>query len=296
MSAVSRLVLRGRELRPTPADPLIMGVVNASPESFSDGQLVGDLDRQVERALGMRDEGAELIDVGGESGVTDRPAVDPATEVDRVVPLVERLSAEGIAVSVDTWKAEVTRAALAAGAAMVNDASGLREPDVASACAEVGAGLVLTHTRAEPKQKAFPAYADVTADVVGFLRERMEEARERGVGEDQLVLDPGPDLGKLPAQTIALLRSLGAVAELGRPVLLALSRKDFVGALTGRPPRERLGGTLAAIGAGLDAGGSIVRVHDVAAVADFIAVRSALRGEREVAADLRLDPGLRRAV
>jgi dihydropteroate synthase len=296
VSAAPRLVLRGRELRPSPEHPLIMGIVNASPESFSDGALVGGLEEQVERALAMRDEGADLIDVGGESGVSDRPPVDAAAEAARVVPLVERLAAEGVVVSVDTWKAEVARAALDAGAALVNDVSGLSEPGVAEACASAGAGLVVTHTRAAPKHKSFPGYADVVADVVSFLCERIGAARAHGVGEDQIVLDPGPDLAKLPAETVAVVRSLPAVAELGRPLLLALSRKDFVGALTGRPPRERLAGTLAAIAAGLDGGGSILRVHDVAPVADFVAVRSALRGEREVPAALRLDPSLRRAV
>jgi dihydropteroate synthase len=293
---VTRLVLGGRELRPSPERPLIMGIVNASPESFSDGASVGGLDDQVERALRMRAEGAELIDVGGESGVTDRPAVAAAAEIERVVPLVERLAGEGVAVSVDTWKAEVARAALAAGAVLVNDVSGLRDPGLADACAAADAGLVITHTRAAPKLKAFPSYDDVAGDVVEFLRERVRLARERGVGEERLVLDPGPDLAKTPADTIAVLRALSEVAALGRPVLLALSRKDFVGALTGRPPADRLAGSLAAIGAGLDAGGSILRVHDVAAAADYVAVRSALRGERAVEPDLRLDPGLRRAV
>ena len=290
------LALRGRELDPAPEHPLIMGIVNASPESFSDGAEVGGLEQQVERALTMRDQGADLIDVGGESGVTDRAPVDAAEEIARVVPLVERLSAEGVVVSVDTWKAEVALAALAAGAGLVNDVSGLRDPGVAEACAAAGAGLVVTHTRAEPKRKTFPRYEDVVEDVVGFLRERMEVARAAGVGEEALIVDPGPDLAKLPADTIALVRSLPRIAALGRPVLLALSRKDFVGALTGRPPRDRLAGTLAAIGAGLDGGGSILRVHDVAAVADYVAVRAALRGEREVPPDLHLDPGLRRAV
>jgi dihydropteroate synthase len=294
---VTRLRLRGQhELDPAPARPLIMGIVNASPESFSDGAEVGGLEQQVERALRLREEGADLIDVGGESGVSDRPAVDAAAELARVVPLVERLAAEGVVVSVDTWKADVARAALAAGAALVNDVSGLRDPAMAAVCAAAGAGLVVTHTRAAPKEKAFPRYEDVVDDVVGFLRERMDAARAAGVGEEALVVDPGPDLAKLPAETIALVRALPRIAALDRPVLLALSRKDFVGALTGRAPRERLAGTLAAIAAGLDGGGSILRVHDVAATADFVAVRAALRGEREVPSDLALDPGLRRAV
>lgn len=293
---MTRLVLRGHELDPAPSRPLIMGIVNASPESFSDGGEVGGLEQQVERALALRDEGADLIDVGGESGVSDRPAVDAAEEAARVVPLIERLSSEGVVVSVDTWKARVAREAVAAGAAVVNDVSGLRDPALADVCAATGAGLVVTHTRAAPKQKTFPRYEDVVEDVVGFLRERVAMAGAAGVGEESIVVDPGPDLAKLPAETIALVRALPRVAELGRPVLLALSRKDFVGALTGRPPRERLAGTLAAIAAGLDGGGSILRVHDVAATADFLAVRSALRGEREVPPDLMLDRGLRRAV
>jgi dihydropteroate synthase len=291
------LLLRGHSFDPSPARPLVMGIVNASPESFSDGAHVGGLDDQVERALRMRDEGADLIDVGGESGVTDRPAVAPEVEVARVVPLVERLTAEGVVVSVDTWKADVARAALDAGAAMVNDVSGLRDPGVADACAAAGAALVVTHTRDAPKRKSFPDYGgEVLGDVVGFLRERMAAARARGVGEEQLVLDPGPDLTKSPRDTVEVLRGLPAVAAIGRPVLLALSRKDFLGALTGRPPGERLAGTLAAIGAGLDAGGSILRVHAVAAAVDFLAVRSVLRGDAEPPAELRLDPGLRRAV
>jgi dihydropteroate synthase len=296
VSHAPRLVLRGRELHPSPERPLIMGIVNASPESFSDGALVGGLEQQVERALRMRADGADLIDVGGESGVTDRPAVDAAIEAERVVPLVERLAAAGLLVSVDTWKAGVAREALAAGAALVNDVSGLRDPDMAAVCAEAGAGLVVTHTRAAPKTKAFPHYDDVVEEVVGFLRARIAAARAAGVAEGALVVDPGPDLAKLPTDTIELVRSLPRVAALGRPVLLALSRKDFVGALTGRPPRDRLAGTLAAIAAGLEGGGSILRVHDVGATADFVAVRATLRGEREVPPDLALDPGLRRAV
>jgi dihydropteroate synthase len=150
------------------------------------------------------------------------------------------------------------------------------------------------HTRVAPKVKGFPGYDDVVADVVGFLRARIALALERGVGEDQIVVDPGPDFAKTPAETVAVLRSLGELGPLGRPVLLAVSRKDFVGAVVGRTPGQRLPGTLAAIGEGVDAGAAILRVHDVAATRDFLEVRAALRGEREVPAELRLDPGLRR--
>jgi dihydropteroate synthase len=220
--------------------------------------------------------------------------VPAAEEAARVVPLVERLAAEGVVVSVDTWKSEVARAAVDAGAAMINDVSGLLDPAIADVCAESGAALVVMHTRARPKEKAFPGYDDVMADVLAFLRERIAVARERGVGEEQIVVDPGPDFAKTPAETVAVLRRLGELRELGRPVLLAASRKDFVGALCERPPAERLAGTLAAVGAGVDAGAAIVRVHDVAATRDFLTVRGVLRGEIDVPRELRLEQRLRR--
>jgi dihydropteroate synthase len=216
-------------------------------------------------------------------------------EIARVVPVVEALAAAGAVVSVDTYKPAVAEAAIAAGAVMVNDVSGLRDPELADICARTGAALVLVHTRAAPKQRLQDPdrYDDVVADVVGFLRERMGLALARGMAADQLVLDPGPDFAKTPAQTIALLRRLDEVAALGRPLLLAASRKDFVGALTGRPPRERLAGTLAALAWGLDHGASILRVHDVREAADFLAVRAALRGERDVPRDLALTEDIR---
>jgi dihydropteroate synthase len=286
-----KLRLRDRVVEIRDGQPLVMGIVNASPESFSDGGAIGDLDAQVERALAM---GADLIDVGGESGVTDRPPVPAEEEAARVVPLVERLTSEGVIVSVDTWKAPVARAAIDAGASMINDVSGLIDPGVADACAESGAALVVMHTRARPKEKAFPEYDDVVADVLAFLRERMEFALQRGVGEEQIVIDPGPDFAKTPAETVAVLQRLSDLHELGRPVLLAASRKDFIGALCERPPADRLAGTVAAIGEGVTAGAAIVRVHDVAATRDFLTVRAALRGEIEVSRELRLDQRLRR--
>jgi dihydropteroate synthase len=274
--------------------PQIMGIVNASPESFSDGGRWATLQDQVLRALELVQQGADLIDVGGESGVTGIPAVEAEEEIRRVVPLVERLAGEGVPVSVDTWKPAVARAALAAGAEMINDVSGLRDVELADACAQAGASLVVMHTRAEPKVKAFPAYDDVAEDVVEFIRERVTVALERGVAAERIVVDPGPDFAKTPAQTVEVLRALGRLRELGYPVLLAVSRKDFVGALTGRAPRDREAGTLAAIGAGVDAGAAIVRVHDVAATVDFLTVRAALAGERPVDPELRLPEELRR--
>jgi dihydropteroate synthase len=289
---VTVLRARGRVIPLT--SPVLMGVVNASPESFSDGGLYATVEQQSARAQELVAAGAGIIDVGGESGVTGMAPLDAAEEARRVVPLVARLVDAGIVVSVDTWKPAVARAVLDAGAHIINDVSGLRDPTLADACAEAGAALVLMHTRAEPKKKEFPEYDDVVTDVVSFLRDRMADAVERGVAVDGIVLDPGPDFAKTPAQTVAVLRRLDALAALGRPVLLAVSRKDFIGALTQRTPRQRDAGTLAAIGAGVDAGASILRVHDVAAVHDYLTVRAALRGDVAVPDDLRLPVELRR--
>ena len=200
------------------------------------------------------------------------------------MPLVERIAGLGALVSVDTYKPQVAEAAIAAGAVLVNDVRAARA-GLADLCARTGAGLVVTHTRVEPKGTLLDPgrYDDVAADVSGFLRERMAVALARGVDREQLLLDPGPDFAKTPAQTVAVLRALERLHELGRPLLLAISNKDFVGALTGRPPRERLAGTLAAVAHGVDAGAHVLRVHDVAAVADFLRVRAALRGDFELA-------------
>ncbi len=286
----------GRTLR-LGGRPWLMGIVNATPDSFSDAGERRTLDQRVALARELLDAGADIIDVGGESGVTNRPAVDPREEVRRVVPLVERIAGElGAIVSVDTYKPVVAAAAIAAGACVVNDVSGLRDPGLADVCAETGAALVLMHTRVAPKQKLLDPSWDgrVAADVVAFLEQRIALARERGVAEEQLILDPGPDFGKTPAQTVESLRRLDDVRALGRPVLLALSRKDFIGAITGRAPRERGAGTLAALAWGLDAGGHVFRLHDVAAAADFIAVREVLAGRRELDAGARLADELRR--
>jgi dihydropteroate synthase len=272
--------------------PLLMGVVNATPDSFSDRQGAKSLGELVDLAHQLASDGAALIDVGGESGRTDRPVVSVDEEATRVVPLIERLTADGLAVSVDTWRAPVARAALGAGAGMVNDVSGLSDPAVAEACAVAGALLVITHTRVPPKVKGFPRYDDVVADTRAFLVERAAVALQRGVRDDALLLDPGIDLGKSPAESIEQLRRLSELAELGRPLLVAVSRKDFVGALTGRLPAERDAGTLAALGAAADGGAAILRVHDVAAARDYLLVREALQGGAN--GDLRLPAELRR--
>jgi dihydropteroate synthase len=274
-----------------------MGILNATPDSFSDPGVHQTLEDRVRLAASLLGAGARMIDVGGESGVTNKPPVDPEEEIERVVPLIERVAGElGALVSVDTYKPAVARAAIDAGAAIVNDISGLRDVALADVCARTGAGLVLMHNRAAPKQKLLDPSLDgrVVGDVEDFLAERISLALERGVSFEQLLLDPGPDFGKTPAQTVQVLRALPALHALGRPLLLAVSRKDFVGAITGRAPRARLAGTLAAVAHGVDAGAQVLRVHDVADVADFLAVRRALAGEDEVESALRLSTELRR--
>ncbi len=285
----------GRDIELGPR-PLLMGIVNASPDSFSDGGMHLGLQAQLSLAGELLAGGADILDVGGESATTGRPPVEVEHEIELVVPLVQRLSGElGALVSVDTYKPAVARAAIAAGASIVNDVSGLRDPELATVCAETGAALLIMHTRAAPRERLQDPdlYEDVTADVLAFLRGRIDVAVECGVKPEQLILDPGPDFAKTPAQTIRLLSEMSRLHELGRPLLMAVSRKDFIGALTGRAPRERLAGTLAAVGHGVDHGAHVFRVHDVAAAADFLRVRSALAGEQPAGRDLALAEEIR---
>lgn len=277
--------------------PWLMGVVNASPDSFSDDGSAQTLDRQTRLARELVAAGADMLDIGGESARTGVPPVSVQEEIERVVPLVERIVAtvETI-VSVDTYKPPVAAAAIAAGATIVNDVSGLRDLDLARVCAETGAALVLMHTRAAPKQRLQDPdlYGeDMTDEVLAFLHARIELARSAGVAPEQLIVDPGPDFAKTPAQTIALLADVERLHELERPLLMAISRKDFIGALTSRAPRERLAGTLAALAHGVDAGAHIFRLHDIAAAADYLAVRAALAGAVEPRRDLALAEELR---
>jgi dihydropteroate synthase len=287
-----RLRARGRELR-FGATPLLMGIVNATPDSFSDAGELPDLEARVARARELVAAGAAVIDVGGETASGLAPAVAADAEAARVVPVIERVAAElDVVVSVDTHKPAVAAAAVAAGAHLVNDVSGLHDPAMAALCARTGAALVVMHTRAEPKGTLLDPgyYDDVVEDVRAFLAERMAVALGEGMALEQLLLDPGPDFAKTPAQTVAVLRRLEALHTLGRPLLLPVSRKDFLGAVTGRPARERGAATLAAVGWAADAGAQLLRVHDVAAAADFLAVRAVLRGELELAPDAGLIP------
>jgi dihydropteroate synthase len=276
--------------------PWLMGVVNASPDSFSDGGRYPTLERRLELAAELLDCGADILDIGGESASTDRPVLEPEREIERVVPLIERVIRElGAIVSVDTYKPAVARAAIVAGASIVNDVSGLRDPELAEVCAQTGAALVVMHTRAPPKQRMQDPdlYQDVTQEVIDYLGERVAVALQMGVEPQRLILDPGPDFAKTPAQTIELLARFSRLHSLGHPLLMAISRKDFLGALTGRPPRERLAGTLAALAHGVEQGAHIFRIHDIAAASDYLEVRAALRGERLPSRDLALAEDLR---
>ncbi len=276
--------------------PWLVGVVNVNADSFSDPGARGG-DDAVARAAALLEAGADAIDVGGESAITGRAATAADDEVARVVPVVERVAGElGALGSVDTYKPAVAEAAVAAGAVIVNDVSGLRDPALAAVCARTGAALVVMHTRAAPKERRQDPDlydGDVVGDVLAFLGERIAVARTHGVADEQLVVDPGPDFAKTPAQTVALLHRLGELHALGRPLLLAASRKDFIGALTGRRPRERDPGTLAALAHGVEAGAHLLRVHDVRGAADFLRVRAALRGEAAVPDDLALAEDVR---
>ena len=283
------MILRLRERELDLSGPVLMGIVNATPDSFSDRQGTKDAGALAELAHRLVEDGAAMVDVGGESGRTDTDAVPVEEEIARVLPVVERLTVEGVLVSVDTWRGPVARAALAAGAAMINDVSGLSDESVATACAESGAALVITHTQAPPKTKLLPHYDDVVAEVRDFLDERMAAARAAGVEADRIVLDPGIDIAKSPAESVELLRRLPELAGLGRPLLLAVSRKDFVGALTERPPAARDAGTLAAVGAAARGGASIIRVHDVAGTRDYLRVHDALENGADGALELALE-------
>jgi dihydropteroate synthase len=273
--------------------PLLMGIVNATPDSFSDAGELADVPARVARAHELAEAGARIVDIGGESAFGGRPPLPADEEAARVVPVIERVARElDVLVSVDTYKPAVAEAAIAAGAQIVNDVSGLRDPALAELCAATGAGLVLMHTRVAPNETLLDPsyYDDVVVDVRDFLEQRIVLAEAAGMHPEQLVLDPGPDFAKTPAQTVAVLRRLDALHALGRPLLLAVSRKDFLGAITGRGPRERAAATLAAVGWAADAGAHVIRVHDVRAAADFLAVRAVQHGERALSPGDGLTP------
>lgn len=276
--------------------PIVVGVVNATPDSFSDrgDRSTAASVNQVHEHL---DAGADVIEVGGESNVTNRPAVSAGEEIDRVLPVVEAAVAAGAVVSIDTYKPEVASAALDAGISIVNDISGSGSEEMLEVCAARGAAMVVMHTEVPPKTQKWDEslYPEgVVRRQVEFFEARLASLAAAGIARDQVVIDPGPDFAKTPAQTVESLRGLEQLNELGCPVMLAISRKDFIGALTNRPPGERAAGTFAALAFGLEQGAKLLRVHDVRGTVDFLKVWHALRGEDLVPPELRIGEDIRR--
>jgi dihydropteroate synthase len=260
--------------------PFIMGIVNATPDSFSDGGRFLDTDAAVAHALRLADEGADLIDLGGESTRPGASPVPGAEEVRRIVPVVERLRARGFAlpISVDTFKPEVARAALAAGADLVNDVTGLADPALAAVVAESKAPVVIMHMRGTPADMASRAvYGDVVADVARELEVAVARAVAAGVDRERIIVDPGLGFAKTAEHSVALLARLPELRALGRPLLVGPSLKSFIGTLTGAPVGERLPGTLAAVAVAVLAGAEFLRVHDVAAARQAAKVAAAVR-------------------
>jgi dihydropteroate synthase len=260
--------------------PFLMGVVNATPDSFSDGGRFLAADAAVDRALRLADDGADLVDLGGESTRPGAALVPADEEIRRVVPVVERLRARGfrLPISVDTAKGAVARAALAAGADLVNDVTGLRDPDLGRAVADARAPVVLMHMRGTPADMTSRAvYGDVVAEVAVELREALARAAAAGIPAEATILDPGIGFAKTAEQSVALLARIGELRRLGRPLLVGPSRKSFIGKLTGAPVEDRLPGTLAAVVQCVLAGVEILRVHDVAPARQAALVAAALR-------------------
>jgi dihydropteroate synthase len=261
----------------------IMGILNVTPDSFSDGGLYNDATKAFVRAREMAAEGADIIDIGGES---TRPGAEPLSEEEelrRIIPIIEHLAAElTVPISVDTYKATVAKKALGAGASIVNDISGLRfSPDMANIAADYGAAVVIMHIKGTPgSMQQNPVYDDVVADVMSYLEEGIAIAVKAGVDSEKILIDPGIGFGKTLEHNLTLLRRLDEFRSLGRPIVLGTSRKKFIGTILGIPvPEQRVEGTAPTLALGIERGACIVRVHDVARMAQVVRMTDAvLRG------------------
>jgi dihydropteroate synthase len=258
-------------------DPLVMGIVNVTPDSFSDGGLFLDADVAIAHGRELSAEGAQILDIGGES---TRPGAEPVgadEEIRRVIPVIEALSREDVRISIDTTKASVAKRALDAGATIVNDVAAFRfDPEIASVTAEAGATCVLMHMLGEPRtMQRDPHYDEVVSDVKAFLEDRLAFATREGIPEERIWLDPGIGFGKTVEHNLELIARLDEIVAIGRPVVFGASRKSFLGKLTGRQVDERLAGTIASNIIAYERGARVFRVHDVAPAVDALKVASA---------------------
>lgn len=276
----SQTYLAGRTLRLNLQIPCIVGILNVTPDSFSDGGRFCSVDEALEQAHKMAGDGARLIDVGGESTRPGAPLVSEAEELDRVMPVIEALVPElALPLSIDTNKSAVAAAAVAAGVEFVNDISGLTyDPEMAKVVATSGAGLIVMHSRGKPEvMQQNTDYADVVADVIFSLKKSVHSAEQAGVARDKIAIDPGIGFGKDAAGNLELLRQTASLASLGQPVMLGTSRKSFIGKVLGQTvPSDRLIGTLATLALGYAGGARLFRVHDVAAASQVVMMAQAV--------------------
>ena len=259
--------------------PRVMGILNVTPDSFSDGGAYESVAAAVDHARRLVDDGADIIDVGGES---TRPGAEPvpvALELARVIPVVAALADFGVPISIDTVKPQVMVAALEAGASIVNDVNGLRAPGALDAVAASDCGVVVMHMQGEPRtMQDAPTYDDVVDEVIEFLTERMAALAAAGVADERIAVDPGIGFGKTFAHNLTLIRRLGDLRRLGRPVVIGLSRKGLIGTITGRDVADRDAGSVAAALIAAERGARILRVHDVRATCDALAVWRSIGG------------------
>jgi dihydropteroate synthase len=259
--------------------PLVMGVVNVTPDSFSDGGHTLEPGAAIAHAQRLMDEGADLLDLGAESSRPGAQSVSAGQELLRLMPVLDGLHACPIPISIDTTKPEVMRAVIGAGAAMINDIGALRSPGALEAVADSDAGVCLMHMQGEPRtMQREPRYGDVVAEVRAFLAGRVAAAEARGIARERIVIDPGFGFGKTVEHNFELLRHLHRFAEMGLPVMAGWSRKSTLGAITGRGAGERLAASIAAALLAVQHGATIVRVHDVAETRDAFAVLAAMDG------------------
>ena len=262
------------------ARPLVMGIVNVTPDSFSDGGKFLARDRAIAHARKLIEDGADILDIGGESTRPGAAAASLQLELDRVMPVLQALAGEGVPISIDTQKAAVMQAAIVAGAAMINDVNALQADGAIAACAAANVAVCLMHMRGSPQtMQQQPDYADVVSEVSDFLTARVATCEAAGIARERIVIDPGFGFGKTVEHNFTLLRQLRKLVALGYPVLAGYSRKSSLGAVTGRPVEERLAASLTAAIIATQNGATILRVHDVRETVDALKVMDAVRGK-----------------